>query len=350
MFRLSHSEALYGLLLVPVLVILFIALLRWRKKAISLFGDYALVRQLTPGKAYTKPVIKFILLALAFTFLVIGIAGPQIGTKLETVKRKGVDVVIALDVSNSMNAEDIKPSRLERAKQAISRLIDQLQGDRIGLIVFAGEAYTQLPITTDYGAAKLFLSSINTNIVPTQGTAIGKAINLAVSSFSNSDSAKKNKAIIIITDGENHEDDAVDAAKKAYKNNITVHTIGMGSVNGAPIPVFYNGQRTGYMQDNNGQTVITKLDENTLAEIAQAGNGKFIRATNSDDGLGIIMKEINAMQKNEFGSKMFTDYADQFQYFLGISLLLLLIEFIISEKRSKWIEELNLFGGGDEKK
>ncbi len=181
-------------------------------------------------------------------------------------------------------------------------------------------------------------------MIPTQGTAIGKAINLAVQSFGNSDSAKKNKTIIVITDGENHEDDAVAAAKEAYKNNITVHTIGMGSVNGAPIPVFYNGQRVGFMQDADGQTVITKIDEQTLAEIAQAGNGKFIRATNSDDGLSIIMKDINAMQKNEFGSKMFTDFADQFQYLIGVALLLLLIEFMISEKRSKWMQDLNLFG------
>lgn len=349
MFRFVHSEYLYALALLPVFVIFFIALLRWRKKALRFFGETYLVRQLMPGKANTKPVLKFILISLAFMFLVIGVAGPQVGTKLETVKRKGVDVIIALDVSNSMKAEDIKPSRLERAKQAISKLIDQLQGDRIGLIVFAGEAYVQLPITTDYGAAKLFLSSIDTDIVPTQGTAIGKALDLAVSSFGNGDSAKKNKAVIIITDGENHEDDALNAAKTARENNITVHTIGMGSINGAPIPVMHNGQRVGFMQDNNGQTVMTKLDETSLAEIAQAGGGKFIRATNSDDGLGIIMKEINAMQKNEFGSKMFTDYADQFQYFIGLALLLLIIEFIISERRSKWITELNLFGEKDEK-
>ena len=350
MFRFSHSLILYGLALIPLFIILYVSLVSWRKKSLKIFGDINLVKYLTPGKAYTKPLLKFILLMTAFLFLIIGIAGPQVGTKLETVKRKGVDVIIALDVSNSMNAEDIKPSRLERAKQSISRLIDQMQGDRIGLIVFAGEAYTQLPITTDYGAAKLFLSTVNTNIVPTQGTAIGKAIDLATSSFGTEDSSKKNKAIIVITDGENHEDDAIAAAKEAYKNNITVHTIGMGTVNGAPIPVYTNNQRTGFMQDNNGQTVITKIDEQTLAEIAQAGNGKFIRATNSDDGLSIFMKEINAMQKNEFGSKMVTDYADQFQYLLGVALFLIILEFLISEKRSRWMEELNLFGDGDEKK
>ena len=349
MFRLAHPEFLPLLALVPVLILLFIIALRWKKRALKKFGDYILVNQLIPGKANTKPIIKFILHTLAFVFIVIAIAQPQIGTKMETVKRKGVDVILALDVSNSMKAEDIKPSRLERAKQAIYNLVNQLQGDRIGLIVFAGEAYVQLPVTTDYGAAKLFLSSIDCDIVPTQGTAIGKAIELAVTSFSSKDSAKHNRAIIVITDGENHEDDAVESAKSAKEKGIVVHTIGMGSINGAPIPIVHNGQRVGFMQDNSGQTVITKIDENALAEIAHAGGGKFIRATNSDDGLNIVMKDINAMEKNEFGSKMFTDYADQFQYFIALALLCLIIEFMISERKSKWIEELNLFGDRNEK-
>lgn len=344
MFRFAQQEYLLLLAAVPVFVVLYFLLSQWRKNAIKKFGDNSLMQQLMPQRAHTKPLLKFILITLAFVFLAVAIAGPQLGTKLEEVKHKGVDVIIALDVSNSMKAEDIKPNRLERSKQAIARLIDKLQGDRIGLIVFAGEAYTQLPITTDYGAAKLFLGSIDTDIVPTQGTAIGKAIDLAIESFTGSDSNKHNKSIIVITDGENHEDDAIEAAKEAYEKNITVHTIGMGSINGSPIPVFYNGMRTGFMQDEGGQTIMTKLDENNLQQIAEAGRGKFIRATTSDDGLGIIMKEINAMQKNEFGSKMFTDYADQFQYFIAIALLLLLIEFIISEKRSKWIDNLNLFG------
>lgn len=344
MFRFAQQEYLLLLAAVPVFVVLYFLLRSWRKNALKKFGDNSLVLQLMPLRANTKPLVKFILITLAFVFLTVAIAGPQLGTNLEEVKHKGVDVIIALDVSNSMKAEDIKPNRLERSKQAIARLIDKLQGDRIGLIVFAGEAYVQLPITTDYGAAKLFLGSIDSDIVPTQGTAIGKAIDLAIESFAGSDSNKHNKSVIVITDGENHEDDAIEAAKEAYEKNITVHTIGMGSINGSPIPVFYNGMRTGFMQDQNGQTVMTKLDENNLQQIAEAGHGKFIRATTSDDGLGIIMKEINAMQKNEFGSKMFTDYADQFQYFIALALLLLLIEFIISEKRSKWIDALNLFG------
>lgn len=249
--------------------------------------------------------------------------------------------MICLDVSNSMNAEDIKPTRLERSKQAIYRLIDKLQGDRIGLIVFAGQAYVQLPITTDYGAAKLFLSSVNTDIVPTQGTAIGAAVDLAIDAVG--DSTSKNTSIIVITDGENHEDDAVEATKRAAEKGIIVHTIGMGSPGGAPIPVYRNGMRVSFLQDGNGQTVVTKLAPDVLQQLAEAGKGKFVRASNNDDGLDIILKEINAVEKKEFGAKMFTDYEDQFQYFVAAALLLLLIEFIITESKSKWIQQLNLF-------
>lgn len=344
MFRFAHKEYLLLLALIPFFVLLYLLLIYWKKKALKRLGDSELVYQLSADTAKTKPLIKFIILMLAYTVTVIGIADPQIGTKLEEVKRKGVDVIIALDVSNSMKAEDIRPNRLDRAKQSISRLIDNLQGDRIGLIVFAGNAYVQLPITTDYGAAKLFLNTIDCDMIPTQGTAIGAAIDLAITSFGEGDTAKHNKAIIVITDGENHEDDAVESAKKAAESGMVVHTIGMGSEAGAPIPVFHNGVRVGFMQDENGQTVITKLDASMLHQLADAGKGKFIRATNSDDGLQLVMKEINTMEKKEFGSKMFTDYADQFQYFLGLALLLLIIEFIISEKKSKKLENVNLFG------
>ena len=279
---------------------------------------------------------------LAFAFLAAAVCGPLIGSKLEEVKRKGADIIIALDVSNSMKAEDIRPSRLERSKQAISKLIDKLQGDRIGLVVFAGDAYTQLPITTDYGAAKLMLSTVETDIVPRQGTAIGSAIELATSAFS--DSSRKHSAVIIITDGENHEDDAVDAAKKAAEQGVKIYTIGMGSPEGAPIPIYNNGARVGFKQDNNGQAVVTKLDAAALQEIAEAGKGKFVRASNSDDGLDIILKEINALDKKEFQAKMFTDYENQFQYFLGASIFLFLLEFMLGEKKSKWFSRMNLFG------
>jgi len=317
-------------------------MMRWKKKALSRFGDFSLIRDLFPDASVTRPYIRFAFILLACILFIFGMCGPQIGTKLEEVKRKGVDVVIALDVSNSMNAEDIRPTRLERAKQAIYLLIDKMEGDRIGLIVFAGQAYVQLPITTDYGAAKLFLQSVNSGIVPTQGTAIGSAIDLAVESIG--DSISKNTAIIVITDGENHEDDAVESAKAAAKKGILVHTIGMGSPGGSPIPLYHNGVRSGFVQDESGNTVVTKLDPDLLQNVADAGKGKFVRATNNDDGLELIMKEINSMEKKEFGTKMFTDYEDQYQYFIGAALLLLLIEFLMSEKKSKLLKQWDLFG------
>lgn len=341
MFRLSHSEFLWLYLLIPVFIIIFLLMMSWKKIALKKFGEASVIAKLFPDTSVSRTYIKFILFLIASAFMIFGLCGPQIGTKLEEVKRKGVDLMIALDVSNSMNAEDIKPSRLERSKQAIYRLIDKLQGDRIGLIVFAGQAYVQLPITTDYGAAKLFLQSINSDIVPTQGTAIGSAIDLSVQSIG--DSAKKNTAIVIITDGENHEDDAIEEAKRAAEKGIIVHTIGMGSIDGAPIPVFHNNTRVGYLQDESGNTVVTKLDADMLQKIAEAGKGKFVRASNNDVGLEIIMKEVNSMEKKEFGSKMFTDYEDQFQYFIGAALLFLLIEFLLSERKSRWLQRLDLF-------
>jgi Ca-activated chloride channel homolog len=281
---------------------------------------------------------------LAYMCVVVGLANPQFGSKLEEVKRKGVDIIVALDVSNSMLCEDIRPSRLERSKQALSRLLDKLQNDRIGIIVFAGEAYVQLPITTDYSAAKLFLPSIEPDMIPTQGTAIGAAIDLAVKSFTENE--KKNKALIIITDGENHEDNAIEAAKNAAESGVITYTIGMGSPEGAPIPVYHNGVRADYKKDENGNTVITKLNEAMLREIAANGKGEFIRATNSDDGLSLILDKVNKMEKKEFGSKVYTEFDDKFQYFLTAGLLILILEFFVSRRKSEWLKRLNLFGEG----
>jgi Ca-activated chloride channel family protein len=346
MFRFAHPLYLYWLALVPVAVILFIVMSYSKKIAVKKFGDSVLFNQLAADVSRAKPALKFVLFVIAYSLLVTGLANPQIGTKLEEVKREGVDIIVALDVSNSMKAEDIKPSRLERSKQAISRLIDRLENDRIGIIVFAGTAYVQLPITTDFAAAKLFLSSIDTDIIPTQGTAIGAAIELAQKSFVGQDN--KHKALIIITDGENHEDDAVEAARKAAKEGIIIHTIGMGTPEGAPIPVYRNSVQVDFMKDHNGTTVITKLDQVTLEKIAAEGKGMFIRASNSDDGLNTILNEITKMDKKSFGTKMFTEYEDRFQYFIGAGLLFLLIEFMISNRKSKVIQRLNLFG--EEKK
>jgi len=342
LFRFAYPFMIYLYILVPVFIILYIIMKRWKRKAFRRFGDAAVIRRLFPDVSISRPGIKFFMLMLALVFFIAALCGPLIGSKLEEVKRKGVDIIIALDVSNSMKAEDIKPSRLERSKQAISRLIDKLQGDRIGLVVFAGDAYMQLPVTTDYGAAKLFLSTIDTDIVPRQGTAIGAAIDMASASFT--DSSRKHSAVIVITDGENHEDDAIDAAKRAWEEGIRTYTIGMGSPEGAPIPVFNNGARVGFRQDNSGQTVITKLNAEILQEVAEAGHGRFVRASNSDDGLQVVLKDLNTLEKKEFQAKMFTDYENQYQYFAAGALLLLLIEFLLGERKSKWYQKVNLFG------
>ncbi len=272
-----------------------------------------------------RPLLKFILLLTAFSAGVIMLARPQFGSKIENVKKEGVEVVIALDVSNSMLAEDIQPDRLTRAKQAISRLVDKLDNDKIGLIVFAGDAYIQIPITTDYISAKMFLSEINPNMVPKQGTAIGAAISMGMRSFSPGEG--KTKAMIIITDGENHEDDPVKEAEEAAKAGIVIYTIGIGSTEGVPIPVTINGKKD-YLKDADGNTVITKLDEDILKKIALTTNGNYVRANNSNIGLDEIFSEIKKMKKQDLESTMFTEYNDQFQIFAAIALFFMLVDFI----------------------
>ena len=342
MLRYENIDWLYLLGLVPVLIVLFIIAIKWRQQALNQFGERRLIKKLMPMASTGKAKLKFSILLLALSSLIMGLANPQIGSKMEEVKREGVDLMIAVDLSNSMLSEDLQPNRLQRAKQAISRLIDRLEGDRIGLVVFAGDAYVQLPITTDYSAAKLFLSTINTNIVPTQGTAIGKAIALSIKSFNLEN--VQNKAIIIITDGENHEDDAEEQAAQAYEEGIFVHTIGMGSVEGGPIPIKNrNGQLKGYRKDKQGNTIITKLNEEMLQEIAQAGGGSYIRANSTETSLDALFKEINKMEKKEIGSKVFTDYKDRFQLFVGFALFLLILDLFVLERKNKWSNKINLF-------
>ena len=342
MFQLENKIYLYALALIPVFIIVYWLVARWRKKALKSFGEMAVIQQLFPDVSRSKRIWKAILYLFAFTLLVIGIVNPQVGTKLEEVKRKGADLMICLDVSNSMKAEDLSPNRLEKAKQAIAKLVDKLEGERIGIIVFGGEAYVQLPITTDYSAAKLFLESINTDMIPTQGTAIGKAIDMAMESFGKDEG--KNKAIIIITDGENHEDDAIKAAEAAAEKGVTIHTIGMGSAEGAPIPIYKGNVREGFRKDKDGNTVVTKLDEKMLQEISATGNGIYVRASNSDAGLNNVLDAIDKLEKKQFESKMYSDYEDRFQWFISAAFVLLLIETFLTERKSKVYQRLNLFG------
>lgn len=342
MFRFEHTEFLWALMLIPVLTAIFIWMLIWKKKALQRFGDWVIIQRLIPGKSNGRIIGKFILVMVAYIFLVIGIANPQIGSKLVEGERKGIDIMIALDVSNSMLAEDIKPNRLEMSKQAISKLVDNLGNDRIGIVIFAGNAYMQLPITTDYSAAKMFLSNIDTKIVPTQGTAIGEAIEMCAGAFKDE---THSRAVIVITDGENHEDDALGAAKDAAEKGIIVYTVGMGLPEGAPIPEYnkYN-QMVGYKKDRSGSTVVTKLNESMLQQIASAGKGVYVRANNTQSGLKTILEEINKLEKTKFESKMFSDYEDRFQYFIAVSLIILLLELLIFERKSKWLSKINFFG------
>ena len=344
MLQLENKIYLWALILIPLFIIVYLLGARWRKKALRSFGEISVIQQLFPDVSKSKRIWKFILYLFAFTCIIIGIANPQIGTKLEEVKRKGADLMFCLDVSNSMKAEDLQPNRLEKAKQAIAKLVDKLEGDRIGIIVFGGEAYVQLPITTDYSAAKLFLESINTDMIPTQGTAIGKAIDMAMESFGKDEG--KNKAIVIITDGENHEDDAVKAAQSAAEKGVTIHTIGMGSAEGAPIPIYKGTVREGFKKDKDGNTVVTKLDEKMLQELSQTGNGIYVRATNSDTGLNNVLDALDKLEKKQFDSKMYSDYEDRFQWFIYASFILLLIETFLTERKSKIYHRLNLFGNG----
>lgn len=340
LFRFANPEYLYLLLLLPVMVILWIINEIRKRRALERLGDKNLVNKLVPEMSKIRPLFKFILQLSAVLAGIIMLARPQFGSKIEEVKKQGVEVIIALDVSNSMLAEDIQPTRLVRAKQAISRLVDNLDNDKIGLVVFAGDAYTQIPVTTDYVSAKMFLSTISPDMVPKQGTAIGAAIDLGMRSFSPGEG--KSKAMIIITDGENHEDDPVAKAEEASKAGIVIHTIGIGSTDGVPVPVLVNGKRD-YLKDADGNTVITKLDEDILKKIAISAGGNYVRASNSNIGLDEIYGEIKKMKKQELESKMFTEYNEQFQIFAALAILLLIVDFIIMEKKNKRFANIRLF-------
>lgn len=340
LFRFANPDFLYLLLLLPVLAALWILNEVRRKRALKRLGEPEFTGRLLPEMSSTRPLIKFLLQFVAVTSLIIVLARPQFGSRLEEVKKQGVEVIIALDVSNSMLAKDIQPDRLTRAKQALTRLIDNLDNDKIGLIVFAGDAYTQIPITTDYVSAKMFLSAINPDMVPKQGTAIGAAIDLGMRSFTPGEG--KSKAMIIITDGENHEDDPAAKASEASEAGIVIHTIGIGSPEGVPVPVTKGG-RTDYLKDREGNTVITKLDEEVLRKIAMNAGGSYVRASSSNIGLDEIYSEIRKMKSQEMESTMYTEYNDQFQIFAVIALFFLIADFIIMERKNRKLANIKLF-------
>jgi len=338
MFRFENPQYLYLLLLIPAFAFLQLYLSMRRQKAIKRFGNPELMEQLMPDVSQFRPVAKYYMLLLALIVIILMMATPQFGTKLQTIQRKGIELMIALDVSNSMNAVDIEPSRLERSKQAISRLTDLLKNDRIGLVVFAGQAFVQAPITSDYASVKMFLSSVNTNTVPVQGTAIGAAINMSLASFSAQEDI--NRAIIVITDGENHEDDPIGAAKNAAENNVLVYTVGMGTTKGVPIPL---GGQGNFLRDKDGNVVVTKLNEEMMIQIAKAGNGEYIPANNIRAGVNQLVDKLSELGKSELESKVYTDFEVQYQFLAIIALIILIGELLILERRNRFLRKIELF-------
>ncbi len=340
--RFENPQYLYWLLIIPVLVAIYVMIRLWNKRQFERFANIKLREYLVPMFSSARANTKFVIFNLIIALLIIGAANLQSGSKMEKVKREGIDLFLCVDISNSMHAEDIAPNRLERSKQSINKLISKLGGDRIGIIVFAGNAYVQLPITTDYSAAKMFLSTVDTDLIPTQGTEVGRAIELAIKSFGDT---KHNKAIIIISDGEDHENGgAVKAAQEAAKHGIKIYTIGMGLDEGAPIPLYNKyGKKTGYKKDKDGNIIITKVDDKILRQIAEIGDGIYVRASNSNVGLDKIYEDINKTEKSEIESNVFTDYDDQFQWFVGAAIILLIIEILLSSGKKEWESKFNLF-------
>lgn len=339
MFRFEYQWVLYLLVLVPVLLSLFLGTRVVERRRLKRLGNPELLADLMPNVSYVRPYVKFFLVLLALILMIFALARPQFGNKLRQDKRKGVEAMIVLDVSKSMLATDLSPNRLEYAKRVVSKLVDNLSHDKVGLIVFAGDAYVQLPITSDNVSAKMFLASINTDMVPRPGTSIGSALELAVHSFPQGESLS-GKTIILMTDGENHEDDAVAASKYAKDNGIVVHVIGLGSAEGVPIPV--SGSMS-YKKDDDGQVVVSKLDEKLCADIAQAGQGVYVRANNSNQALRRVEQEIDKMQKGDITGQVYESYADHFYVLAWIALLVLILEFFILNRKNKKLNSIHLF-------
>lgn len=327
---------LYLLLLIPVMVGLYIVAMRARERRIRKFGDPATVSQLIPDASPRRVRNKFILFLIAITFIILGLARPQTGSKLKEQERTGVEMMLVVDVSNSMLAEDFKPSRLERTKMAINRLMNEIEQDKVGLIVFAGDAYVQLPITADYTTARSFVSRLAPNMVSKQGTAMGAAIELAANSYSSE--SEGSRVMIIISDGENHDDDPLAMAQVAAERGITIYTIGIGTPEGSPILI--DGD---YIKDENGEMVVSKLDEAVLREVALVTGGSYIRATNQSIGLTEIVEKINETKKTQFVATVFDEYDEYFQYLLGIGLLLLLVEMLILNRKNHILARFNIF-------
>jgi Ca-activated chloride channel homolog len=345
MYQIEEPTYFIYLAIIPAIFVLFLLVLWWRNKVQKQFADSNLIQKLSPSKSTFKSVLKISMICLGLTLLIISLTNPKMGTKLETIKRQGVDIVFALDVSKSMLAEDIAPSRLDKAKQIVTKIIDNLGSDRVGIIIYAGNSYPLLPITTDHAAAKMFLQNAHPDMVSSQGTAINEAIERAITYFDNEE--QTNRFLFIVSDGEDHEENTITLAKEAIKEGIKIYTVGVGTVEGGPIPIRNIGRGISYKKDNKGEVVITKMKEEVLKEIAYEGKGKYINGNKTQETIDSVEDLLVKAEKSEFESKQFSDYKDQFQWFVGFGLLFLILDVFMLEKKTKWIQKLNLFNQTD---
>lgn len=341
MFQLEEDIWFWLLLIQLGMLLLFLWTQLWKKRTKRKFSDLKLLKRLSPDQSLFKSVLKFITLSLGFICLIIALVNPKIGSSLQTVKREGVDIVFAIDVSKSMLAEDIAPNRLEKAKQLTTQIINNLVSDRVGIIAYAAKAVPQLPITTDYSAAKMFLQNMNTDMLSSQGTAIDEAIQLSRSYYN--DEEQTNRVLVIISDGEDHNNLSLDVAEAAAKEGIKIFTIGVGTEKGGPIPIKRNGIVMSYKKDQNDATVITKLNKKTLSEIADEANGTYVDGKNTSDVIETVGEILNKMDKKEFEAKEFAEFKDQFQWFLGLGLFFLILDVLFLERKTAWLKRLNLF-------
>ncbi|MBP8157998.1 MAG: VWA domain-containing protein [Flavobacterium sp.] len=341
MYELEEKGYLYFLFAIPLLAMLFLYVQYWKRKKQREFGDLDLLKKLSPEKSTFKPVLKLVVFLLALTCLVIGLVNPKMGTKLETVKREGIDIIFAVDVSKSMLAEDVAPSRLEKSKQLVSQIINNLGNDRIGIVAYSGSAFPVLPITTDYSVAKMFLQGMNPGIISSQGTSIDQAINLSTTFIDKKD--KTNKLLIIISDGEDHSSESLEAAEEAKKLGLKIITIGVGSEKGGPIPLKRNGVVQSFQRDQNDEVVITKRNPEVLKQIAKATGGGYVDGNSTKAVLDYVKNALDNIQRTEFESTQMSDFKSQFQWFLGFGFFLLFLDVFLLEKKTKWVEKMNLF-------
>lgn len=341
MYILEEKIFFWLLLALPLVWLAYLLVLIWQKRTRKKFADPSLFSYLTPNRSSFKPILKLFVVSLALCCLVIALVNPKLGTKLETVKREGVDIVFAVDVSKSMLAEDVAPNRLEKAQQLVRKIINNLGSDRIGIIAYAGSAFPQLPITTDYASAKMFLEALNTDMISSQGTAISDAIELATTYYD--DEQQTNRVLFIISDGEDHEGDVADITEEAAEKGIRIFTIGVGTEKGGPIPIKNRGVVQSYKKDQNGETVITKLNPETLSEIAKETKGSYIQGNSTAKVVKDVMKALEDIEKTEFEAKQFADFKSHFQWFLGAALLFLFLDIFLLERKTLWLRKLNLF-------